>query len=425
MPTLLQINAALNRGSTGRIAEQIGILAQKQGWEVYIAHGARYTDKSDLNTIQVVTKTEEKLHAIKSLLFDSHGLDSGKATKKFVERIKEIKPDIIHLHNIHGYYLNYKILFEYLATIDTPIVWTLHDCWTMTGHCAYFDAVGCEKWKTGCHKCPLKGEYPKSILFDSSTRNYALKKKLFTSLKNATIVPVSQWLGSITKESYLGWHNVHVINNGIDINTFKPAECTTLYTSSNNKEKKIILGVASIWEERKGLKDFIKLRKILPEKYKIILVGLSKKQIECLPKGITGISRTNSTEELARYYSTANVYVNPTYEDNFPTTNLEALACGTPVITYRTGGSPESVTPETGIVVDKGNFNDLAKAIEVVCNKGKEYYSTACRERAVSLYNKDDRFNEYIELYNTLLNQHIECADREDETRMQQHKIAY
>lgn len=408
MPTLLQINAALNRGSTGRIAEQIGLLAIEQGWNVYIAHGARYTNRSSLNTIQVVTKTEEKLHAIKSLLFDSHGLGSKDATKKLVEKIKEIKPDIIHLHNIHGYYLNYKILFEYLATIDTPIVWTLHDCWTMTGHCAYFDAAGCEKWKTGCHKCPLKGEYPKSMLLDRSARNYNLKKKLFTSLKNATIVPVSQWLGEITKRSLLGTHSIQVINNGIDINTFKPAE----YTTPNIKKNKIILGVASIWEERKGLKDFIKLRNILPENYIIILVGLSKKQIECLPKGIVGVSRTNSSEELARYYSTAHVYVNPTYEDNFPTTNLEALGCGTPVITYRTGGSPEAVTPETGIVVDKGNIAELVNAIETICSKGKEPYTTACRERAVSLYNKDDRFNEYLELYDSLLKQHLYASDK-------------
>lgn len=398
MPTLLQINAALNRGSTGRIAEQIGLLAIEQGWNVYIAHGARYTNRSSLNTIQVVTKTEEKLHAIKSLLFDSHGLGSKDATTKLVEKIKDIKPDIIHLHNIHGYYLNYKVLFEYLNTIDTPIVWTLHDCWTMTGHCAYFDAARCDKWKTGCHECPLKGEYPKSIFLDRSSRNYNLKKELFSSLKNATIVPVSQWLGEITKESHLSKHNIQVINNGVEINTFKPTENTT-----NVEENKLILGVASIWEERKGLKDFIKLRNILPEKYKITLIGLSKKQIDCLPEGITGILRTNSIKELATHYSSANVYVNPTYEDNFPTTNLEALACGTPVITYRTGGSPESVTPETGIVVDKGNFNELAKAIETICDKGKEYYSTACRERAVSLYNKDDRFNEYIELYNTLI----------------------
>lgn len=413
MPTLLQINAALNRGSTGRIAEQIGLLAIEQGWNVYIAHGARYTNRSGLNAIQVVTKVEEKQHAIKSMLFDSHGLGSKKATKKLVERIKEIKPDIIHLHNIHGYYLNYKVLFEYLATIDTPVVWTLHDCWTMTGHCAHFDAAGCNKWKTGCHKCPLKREYPKSLFIDRSNRNYNLKKRLFGSLKNAIIVPVSNWLGNIVSESYLKNHKIQVINNGVDINIFKPQKTTEFRNKLNIGNKIVLLGVATAWHNEKGLREFIRLSE--NPRYQVIMVGVPAEIEKDLSKEIIAIGRTNNQQELAEYYSVADILVNPTYNDSFPTVNLEALACGTPVITYRTGGSSESITEQTGIVVEKGNFNELIKAIETICNKGKEYYSVACRERAVSLYNKDDRFNEYIELYNTLLIQpHRMCEKRKN-----------
>lgn len=404
MPTLFQINAALNKGSTGRIAEQIGELAMRQGWEVYIAHGARYTNPSNLKTIQVVTKAEEKQHAIKSMLFDSHGLGSKNATKKLVERLKEIKPDIIHLHNIHGYYLNYKVLFGYLNTIDTPVVWTLHDCWTMTGHCAHFDAAGCSKWKTACHKCPLKGEYPKSILFDHSARNYKLKKKFFTSLTNATIVPVSEWLGNIVKDSYLGVHNVKVINNGIDLKVFKPCDRNALWKRLGIGNRKILLGVATAWHNEKGLREFVQLSQ--DSRYQVVMVGVPAETTKKLPKEIIAIERTNNQEELAEYYSLADVLVNPTYNDSFPTVNLEALACGTPVVTYRTGGSPESVTTETGIVVEKGNMPALMKAIETICGKDKEYYAAACRERAVSHYNKDDRFNEYMELYNSLLKQH-------------------
>lgn len=404
MPTLLQINAALNRGSTGRIAEQIGLLAIEQGWNVYIAHGARYTNKSNLNTIQVVTKTEEKLHAIRSMLFDSHGLGSKKATEKLVERIKEINPDIIHLHNIHGYYLNYKVLFEYLATIDTPVVWTLHDCWTMTGHCSHFDAIGCDKWKTGCYNCPLKREYPKSILLDRSARNYALKRKLFSSLKNATIVPVSNWLGGIVKESYLSNYTINVINNGVDIDIFRPQEGTELRKKLDIGNRTVLLGVATAWHNEKGLMEFVRLSE--NPKYQVVMVGVPQNIRKNLPKEIIAIGRTNNQQELAEYYSMADALVNPTYNDSFPTVNLEAMACGTPVATFRTGGSPESVTPETGIVVDKGNIDDLVKAIETICSKGKKHYTTACRERAVSLYNKDDRFNEYIELYNTLNRTH-------------------
>lgn len=402
MPTLLQINAALNRGSTGRIAEQIGLLAIEQGWNVYIAHGARYTNKSKLKTIQVVTKAEEKQHAIKSMLFDSHGLGSKNATKRLVEKIKEIKPDIIHLHNIHGYYLNYKILFEYLATIDTPIVWTLHDCWTMTGHCAHFDAAGCEKWKSGCFDCPLKGEYPKSLFIDRSARNYALKRRLFSSLKDATIIPVSNWLGGIVKESYLGNYTINVINNGVDIDIFNPQKTTELRKKLGIGNRTVLLGVATAWHNEKGLMEFVRLSE--NPKYQVVMVGVPQEIKARLPKEIIAIERTNDQKELAEFYSLADVLVNPTYNDSFPTVNLEALACGTPVITYRTGGSPESVIPETGIVVDKGNIDDLVKAIETICSKGKKHYTTACRERAVSLYNKDDRFNEYIKLYKTLLN---------------------
>ena len=402
MPTLLQINSALNRGSTGRIAEQIGLLAIEQGWNVYIAHGARYMGKSALQTIQVVTEKEEKLHALKSMVLDAHGLGSAKATVKLVERIKEIKPDIIHLHNIHGYYLNYKVLFEYLATIDTPVVWTLHDCWTMTGHCAHFDAAGCEKWKSGCFDCPLKGEYPKSILLDRSARNYELKRRLFSSLKNVTIVPVSNWLGGIVKESYLGNYTINVINNGVDIDIFRPQEGTVLRKKLDIGNRAVLLGVATAWHNEKGLMEFIRLSEN-PE-YQVVMVGVPQNIRKNLPKEIIAIERTNNQQELAEYYSMADALINPTYNDSFPTVNLEAMACGTPVVTYRTGGSPESITEQTGIVVEKGNFEQLVDAIETVRKNGKPHYSAACRERAVKYYNKNSKFREYIDLYNSLLN---------------------
>lgn len=402
MLKLLLINSALNTGSTGRIAEQTGILAKQQGWDVYIAHGARYTKSSALKTIRVVSKSEEILHAIQSMTFDAHGLGSRKATKKLVEKIKEIKPDIIHLHNIHGYYINYKILFEYLTCLDIPIVWTLHDCWTMTGHCAHFDAIGCEKWKTGCCSCTLEREYPKSIFFDRSAYNYELKKRLFSSMKNATIIPVSKWLEGIVKESYLKNYTVNVINNGIDIETFKPSSTKKLREELNIGNRFVLLAVAAQWNEKKGLYDCIKLSHKLSDEYCIIMIGLEKEQIKELPNNIIAIERTENQAQLAEFYSMADVLVNPTYNDTFPTVNLEAQACGTPVVTYRTGGSPESLTEDTGIVVDKGNFEQLVQAIETIKKNGKQHYSAACRERAVNFYNKDDRFKEYIELYNSL-----------------------
>lgn len=404
MPTLLQINSALNRGSTGRIAEQIGMLAKEQGWNVYIAHGARYKGKSALQTIQVTTEKDEKLHALKSMAFDAHGLGSKKATEKLVERIKEINPDIIHLHNIHGYYLNYKVLFEYLATIDTPVVWTLHDCWTMTGHCSHFDAIGCDKWKTGCYNCPLKREYPRSILLDRSARNYAIKKGLFSSLKNATIVPVSNWLGSIVKESYLKKHNINVINNGIDVEIFKPLETGYIRKRLAVKNKFVLLGVATAWSRKKGLYDYIELSKHLPDKYQIVLVGIDNEIKKELPSNIIAIERTNSQHELAVLYSLADIVLNLSYEETFGLTTVEGFACGTPGIVYDKTAIPELITPETGIVLkDVGNSKSIIDSIEIIRKKGKAHYSTACRERAVKFYNKNDKFQEYITLYNSLI----------------------
>lgn len=397
MKKLLQINVVANSGSTGRIAENIGKLAISQGWESYIAYG-RGEPKSASNLIRIGSDFDMYMHALQSRLLDNHGLASVGATKRFIEEIKRINPDVIHLHNIHGYYLNYKILFEYLATIDTPVVWTLHDCWSFTGHCAYFDAVGCNKWQTGCKKCKFKHLYPISNIFNRSAKNFNAKKNNFTSLSNLTLIPVSYWLSNLLEQSFLSHNTKRVIHNGIDVELF----CPHKNPIAKDSTKFQILGVANIWEERKGLQDFIELRKLLSDDFKITLVGLSSEQIKSLPDGIKGISRTNGIEELIDYYNETDVFVNPTYEDNFPTVNLEALACGTPVITYKTGGSPESLTDEVGIVIDKGNINGLLSAIETIKRNGKQHYSAACRQRAVECYNKDDKFNEYINLYNSL-----------------------
>lgn len=401
MKKLLQINVVANIGSTGRIAENIGKLAISQGWESYIAYG-RGEPKSASKLIRVGSDSDMYMHALQSRLLDNHGLASVAATKRFVEEIKRINPDVIHLHNIHGYYLNYKILFEYLATIDTPVVWTLHDCWAFTGHCSHFDAIGCDKWRTGCFSCPLKGEYPVSKLMDASKRNYALKKRLFTSVPNLTFAPVSRWLADLVGESFLGKYPVQVINNGIDTEVFQQRQ-SDLRKKHGIENKFVLVGVAGVWDAMKGLEDFIKLSSMLPDDCVIIMIGLTKKQIEGLPKNIIGIERTENQTQLAEYYSIADVYVNPTYNDSFPTVNLEALACGTPVITYKTGGSPESVTEGTGLVVNKGDVDNLLYAIETIKRNGKLHYSAACRQRAVEFYNKDDKFREYIRLYNELV----------------------
>lgn len=403
MPILLQINSVANTGSTGRIAEGIGQTAIKAGWKSYIAYG-RYANPSQSELIKIGNKWDIWNHVLQTRLFDRHGLASKGATKDLIQQIKRIKPDIIHLHNIHGYYLNYPILFEYLSKTNIPVVWTLHDCWPFTGHCAYFSYINCEKWKWKCKHCPNLKEYPTSFGLDNSNTNYKSRKKYFTSISNLTLVPVSDWLENLVHQSFLKKCYSQRIYNGVDTAIFHPMPTSnSILNKYPIPNSNFVLGVANVWEKRKGLQDFIQLRKFLPAFYSIVLVGLNSRQITELPNGIIGIQRTENIEQLRDLYASALAFVNPTWEDNFPTTNLESLACGTPVITYRTGGSPEAISPETGFVVEQGDIQGMVNAIKKICQEGKETYSKACRDRAVRYFNKEERFQEYIDLYNQIL----------------------
>lgn len=408
MTKLVQINTAINCGSTGKIAEQIGVLASNNGWESYIYHSKRYSRRTSLIDITRGNLLDESIHYIGTLLFDKHGLYSKGLTKRLISSLKEIQPNIIHLHNIHGYYLNYKLLFEYLSTVNIPIVWTLHDCWPITGHCCYFDFADCSRWKIQCDApCPCKKEYPKSIFMDSSSDNYLLKKTLFNSVKNMTIVPVSEWLGDVIEHSFLSKYPQRVIHNGIDLKAFSRNYDQRVLQKYGIDSTRYILGVASDWEKRKGFDDFIKLSKQINGGPKIVLVGLNQSQQKvALENGCIAIPRTDSISELASLYSGAEMFLNLTYEDNYPTTNLEAMACGTPVLTYNTGGSPESVDSSTGWVVEKG---DLETVKGVIMTEGycPEIMRLPCRSRAEKLFDKDKCFIEYMRLYNDIINKDI------------------
>lgn len=344
-----------------------------------------------------------RMHGLQTRLFDRHGLASKTATNKLVQQIEKINPDIIHLHNIHGYYLNIEILFRFLKQANIPVVWTLHDCWPITGHCVYFDYAGCSKWKTECSRCPQKTTYPASYFLDRSYKNFNLKKELFSSVTDLTLVPVSNWLADILKESFLKNTPVKVIHNGINTGIFQPVTNQTFRSKYKLNGKFIILGVASVWSPRKGLRDFVELSKKLDSGYQIILVGLSKEQIKNLPNQIIGIEKTENVQQLAELYSASDVFLNPTYEDNFPTTNLESMACGTPVVTYKTGGSPEAINERTGLVVGKGDLKGLVAAIQQIKAKGKKFYTEACVKHTNHLFNKKDRYQEYLDLYETIL----------------------
>ena len=395
---VLQINTSVNSGSTGRIAEDIGQVLLTNGHQSYIAYG-RGDRPSQSQLIKIGTKKDVIMHGLKTAIFDRHGFGSRTATEELIENIEKIQPDIIGLHNLHGYYLNIEVLFSFLKTSRIPVLWTLFDCWAFTGHCSYFDDFNCEKWKTKCHKCPKTHRYPKSYVFDNSIRNYEDKKGLFSGIENLHLLVHSQWLKGLVKQSFLSDLRVHHIPSGIDTSVFRPND-----TKKNLlPDKKVVLGVANLWDARKGLKDLLNIADKLASNYQVVLIGLNKSQLKQLPKRVIGIARTESTKELAGYYSRADVFVNPTYQDNFPTTNLEALACGTPVVTYDTGGSPESIDQYTGITVKKGDIIGLELAIGRICDLGKSHFQTRCRERAMLHYNKNDRYQEYLHLYKSLL----------------------
>ncbi len=404
MIQLLQINSVVNLGSTGRIAEEIGQLVVKNGWKSYIAYG-RNERESQSEAIKIANERDIIWHGVQTRLFDRHGFASKKATNELVEKIKEIKPDIIHLHNLHGYYLNIEILFHYLATVDVPVVWTLHDCWPITGHCTYFSFIGCEKWKTQCGHCPQKRGYPASYGLDRSSQNYLLKKKAFTSMpsERMVLVVVSYWLDSVIGRSFLKEFPRKVIYNGIDTKKFSPKDSIELRNRFSIKGRFILLGVATNWSQRKGLSDYLKLSKILRDDEVIILLGLNSDQIRNLPRNVIGVQRTEDMEELASFYSMADIVCNFSFEETFGLTTVEGFACGTPGIVYNCTASPELVSSDTGFVVEAGDIEGIRSAIDTIRNRGKASYSSACRERAVTMFNKDNQFEQYIQLYEELL----------------------
>lgn len=398
---VLQINTVCGNGSTGRIATDIDEHLIKEGHESFIAYGRDFP-KNCKNTVKIGSNIDIYLHVIKTRLFDKHGFGSYMATQRFINRIKEINPDLIHLHNIHGYYLNIEILFNYLKESNKPIIWTLHDCWSFTGHCTHFDYVGCEKWITGCYECPQKKDYPTSLFKDNSKPNYIKKKAIFTDNKEIIIVTPSNWLEGVVKKSFLRNHHSKVIYNGVDLKVFFPRK-SNLKSRYGIKDKKIIIGVANVWNERKGLGTFLELAKIIDDDYVIVLIGLTKERIKRLPPNILGLQRTKSINELAEWYSVANICANPSVEETFGLVTVEAMACGTPVVVFNTTASPELVDEKVGIVVSNGRIDKFLEAIKKIVENDKANYKDECVKKAYELFNKDNCTAEYVNLYHSVL----------------------
>ena len=408
--SLVEINTVVNN-STGRIMHDIQREADISGMETLSIVGRRHV-YTDVPCVKFGNVLSFWIHVIWTTLTDRHGLEpvlSVIYTRKMVRRIREANPGIIHLHNIHGYYLHYPTLMKYLAyEYKGKIIWTFHDLWPITGHCAYYSAINCDKWMTGCNHCPNKKRYPVSLGLDGSRKNYETKKELFTLLSNLTITVPSEWMASQVKQSFMGKYPVEVIHNGIDTAVFDHNRLAVdSYTESSRcvgktscSDKKILLSVASIWDERKGLKDLVALSDKLSDDYVMVIVGLSKHQISRLPKGVIGITRTENIEELVSLYSRANIFINPSLEESFSLVTVEALSCGCPCIVLDTSAVAELVNDDNGVVIHSHKPEDYLDAIKSIENRG--YSRESVRATALKYDNKY-MLEGYMRLYGEVL----------------------
>lgn len=391
---VLFVNSVCGYGSTGKIVERLAREVESRGGESLVCYG-RYDYSGEVRAVKITSKTENYVNAFNARLLDNDGFGLKSPTKRLIKVIEEFKPDVINLHNLHGYYLNMKVLFEYLASTDIKIVWTLHDCWSLTGRCVHFEYAKCDKYLSGCFDCPQKKEYPMALLLDNSKNNYKKKQASYEKIKkeNLIVVTPSLWLKNIVEKSILSRFETVCINNGVDLQNFE---------YKKGDVKKTVLAVASTWTEKKGYKDVIELASRLRGEYKVVMVGVSDKQEDELNgTGIVAIKRTSNQKELAELYRNALAFVNPTYEDNFPTTNIEALASGTPVITYKTGGSVEVIEKGNGYVVKQGNIDDLINKIRLV--EKDDFDRKAISDNAKAKYSDYNMSEKYMTIFNTLI----------------------
>jgi len=362
---VLLINSVCGIGSTGRICTGIAETYEREGHEVKIAYGRDGTVPEQFRrfAVRIGTDLDVKLHGVYSRVLDKHGFASVSATKKFLKWAQAYDPDVLWLHNLHGYYINLELLFRWIKSRpEMQVKWTLHDCWAFTGHCPHFIVANCSKWKTVCGNCPQIKGYPASLGLDRSKENFLRKKELFTGVKNMTIITPSQWLENLVKQSFLREYPIEVHYNKIDAAVFKPtpSDFRERYGLEN---KIIILGAATAWGDGKGLPVFGKLSQMLDDRYKIVLVGLKEQQIKELPGKILGLPRTNNAVEMAQIYTAADVFLNPSRQETFGMTTVEALACGTPAIVYK-GTACEEIAEKYGGVAVEQNADALLEAIK-------------------------------------------------------------
>lgn len=391
------INTVIDRGGAGRIVSDIHKTIREAGYKSVIFYGRGY-QQDDESVVKFGDGLGLLAHGFGSKIFDAQGLLSFRATRRLINQLHEYKPDVVHLHNVHGYYLNFPMLFSYFKEFSIPLVWTLHDCWPFTGHCAHFEYVKCDRWKIGCGNCPQTSEYP-SALMDRSRANYERKKSIFNGLPKCRIVAPSQWLKKHVDSSFLSDYQCQVINNGVDLGLFKRNPGSVPFGDIAKKNDNVILGVASIWSVKKGVDIFAKLSHLLDENERLVIVGKMPNRFRRnFSEKTIFLDRIDGVDSLAKLYSSVRVFINPTFEDTFPTTNLEALACGVPVVTFPTGGSPETINFDYGVVC-LPTARDALAAARYFYELDVEVVAKECRNYIEKNFDKWDRFQEYIKIY--------------------------
>lgn len=395
MKTLLQINTNTGYNAPGRLVNAIDKTARNAGWCTHIAYGRKLDSAKhhDFGRYNIGTRRGVCAHALMTRLTDRHGLYSRHSTRRLLEYIGSISPDIIHLHNLHGYYLHYPMLMDRLKTLGLPVVWTLHDNWALTGHCAYFDTAACDKWRTHCHRCPLTKDYPSSLFADASRNNHALKKKHFAGLDNLHLVTVSQWHKEIVSQSFLGHYPIHVIPNGIELPPPPGAKSPS----------PLVLAVASQWDNRKGLDHIEALRRRLPPEINMRVIGRTRRP---LSRGIEHIHRIDNPATLNNHYAQAWVMVNPSRAETLSMVNIEAQANGTPVAAYANGGMPQTLCPSQSTAVAPGDIGQLALAVMQLLDRqaANDIDRDTLRSFVNSQFSATANITRYLQLYQGLTN---------------------
>lgn len=392
---VLQINSFFSVGGPPRIMNGIHDILKREAIDCRIA-ASREQMYDAPNSIMIGSKPGIYLHAIQSRLLDNEGFNAKRDTKKLIREIEAYDPDLIHLHNLHGYYINLEVLFDYIKQCGKPVVWTLHDCWPMTGHCPYFTRANCDRWKVGCHDCPMRKDYPTSLLVDQSAKNWRRKRSAFTGVPYMTIVCVSKWLQNLVKDSFLSAYDTRVIYNGVNLAPYTPVK-SDFRAKHGLENKKVLVGVAMHWIPRKGLADYVELAKVVGPDTVIVLVGLTREQNASMPANIIGVPPTNNDRELAEIYSTADIGLNLSYEETFGLTSIESLACGTPIITYDQTAVPEISAMFGMPVVKAGDIHALAEMIEHTSRKEQNI------QVDVSYFEQERQYMQYVQLYRELV----------------------